>query len=269
MIRFPHAKINLGLSIISKRADGFHDLETLFYTLPLRDILEIIPAAALAFFSSGLALSGDPNDNLVLRAYKLLKNHFPQIGPLEIHLHKSIPSGAGLGGGSSDAVCMLTLLNDFFILNIPQEKLAAFALELGSDCPYFLRSSPCYARGRGEILEPATLDLSGYSILLVHPEEPVSTVWAFSQIRPVSAKFAIKELISGPVSNWRDRLLNDFEIPVFQKYPQLQKMKMQLYEAGALYASMTGSGSTLYGIFKKNQIPAGGIDVSLRQSFLP
>ncbi len=269
MIGFPHAKINLGLSIISKRADGFHDLETVFYPLSLQDVLEIIPATALTFFLTGLSLPGDPGDNLVMQAFNQLKNHFPQITPLEIHLHKSIPSGAGFGGGSSDAVCMLLLLNDYFHLNIPPEKLELFALDLGSDCPFFLYSSPCFARSRGEIWEALPLDLSGYSILLVHPELHISTAWAFSKIHPAASTFAIKELMLEPVKNWRGRLQNDFEIPVFRKYPQLQKIKAQLYEAGALYASMTGSGSSLFGIFKKNSIPAGGIATEAPQTFLP
>lgn len=268
MIGFPCAKINLGLSILSKRADGFHDLETILYPVPLRDVLEITPAPATTFIPSGLPIPGANADNLVIRALHLLQKHFPQITPLAIHLYKSIPSGAGLGGGSSDAACMLKLLNKYFKLNISDERLALFASDLGSDCPFFLYSSPCFARGRGEILEPVRIDLSGYSILLIHPKEPVSTAWAFSVIKPGNAEFPIKELLLKPVNQWRERLRNDFEIPVFLQYPELQKIKRQLYDAGAIYASLTGSGSGLYGIFKKNGIPPEGIATEARQSFL-
>ncbi len=268
MIGFPHAKINLGLSIVSKRTDGFHELETVFYPVPLRDILEFIPAPVTSFISSGFSVSDKPADNLVTRAYELLKKHFPQITPLEIHLHKSIPSGAGLGGGSSDAAFMLKLLDEYFRLKIAPEELNSFALELGSDCPFFLQSAPCFAAGRGEKLEAVPVDLADFSILLIHPEIHISTAWAFSQIKPGRKSFSIRELISYPVSQWRDQLRNDFEIPAFQQFPELAEIKTRLYEAGAVYASLTGSGSGLYGIFKKNGIPAGGIHSNVKQSFL-
>jgi 4-diphosphocytidyl-2-C-methyl-D-erythritol kinase len=268
MIGFPHAKINLGLSIVSKRADGFHDLETVFYPLPFRDILEFIPAPVTSLISSGIFVAGEPGDNLVMRAYALLKAHYPQISPLQIHLYKSIPAGAGLGGGSSDAACMLNLLDAYFRLNIPAGALASFALELGRDCPFFLQSSPCFAGGRGEKLEPVALDLSGYSILLVTPETHISTAWAFSRIKPGVPEFRVRDVIAGSLSHWRNRLRNDFEIPVFQQYPELGKIKARLYGAGAIYASLTGSGSSLYGIFPKNKIPPNGIDAKARQHLL-
>lgn len=269
MIGLPHGKINLGLSITSKRTDGFHSLETVFYPLHLKDILEIIPASTPSLILSGLPLAGNVNDNLVMRALDLLKDQYPQVGPLEIHLYKSIPSGGGLGGGSSDAACMLMLVKDFFKLEIPQEKMASLALKLGSDCPFFLQSTPCYARGRGEKLEPVSVDLSGYSVLLVYPEIQVSTTWAFSQIHPEPAARDIKELVSGPVEKWKDQLRNDFEIPVFFQYPKLQKIKLQLYETGAVYASLTGSGSCIYGIYRKGQFPAVGFDPPYHQIMLP
>lgn len=268
MIGFPHAKINLGLSVVSKRTDGFHELETVFYPVPFLDILEFIPAPVTSLISSGLFVEGESKDNLVIRAYALVKKYFPEIYPLEIHLHKSIPSGAGFGGGSSDAAFMLKLLNEYFRLQIAPEKLKSFALELGSDCPFFLQSSACFATGRGEKLEPVPVDLSDFSILLIHPEIHISTAWAFSRIKPGGERFSVKEWVSGPVSQWRDRLRNDFEIPVFQQYPELEEIKTQLYDAGAVYASMTGSGSGLYGIFEKNGIPPGGILSSAKQSFL-
>ncbi|HZK64465.1 MAG TPA: 4-(cytidine 5'-diphospho)-2-C-methyl-D-erythritol kinase [Puia sp.] len=269
MIGFPHAKINLGLSIISKRSDGFHDLESVFYPLPFCDILEIVPGGTTSLSLSGIPLAGKPAENLVIRAFQLLKKHYPQITEAAVYLHKHIPSGAGLGGGSSDAASMLRLLNDYFGLRITPEELKTYALTLGSDCPFFLQPSPCYVRGRGEILEPISLDLSGYSVLLVHPGVSVSTAWAYSQIQPAAPGFPIRELISGPVINWRNQLKNDFEIPVFRQYPALGAIKDQLYKAGALFASMTGSGSSFYALFSKGCIPPGGISTAGQQTFLP
>jgi 4-diphosphocytidyl-2-C-methyl-D-erythritol kinase len=255
MIAFPNAKINLGLYIVSKRPDGFHDLETLFYPLPLYDVLEIVSAETTCLISSGLDFPDRTTDNLILRAYRLLKEKYPQIGPLDIHLHKAIPIGAGLGGGSADAAGSLQLINDFFDLDIPSEKLADYALELGSDCPFFMQASPCYATGRGEILEPVPLDLSGYSFLLIHPEIHVNTAWAFSVILPATAKHDLRKSILQPISGWRTTVFNTFENSVFGAYPLLGEIKEKLYAAGALYASMTGSGSTLYGIFPKGELP--------------
>ena len=170
MIAFPPAKINLGLSVISKRPDGYHNLETIFYPLPFYDVLEIVPSSELRFLPSGLTIPGLPSDNLVLRTYHLLKQIYPRIGPLEIHLYKSIPMGAGLGGGSSDAATLLKMINHLFDLKISEEEMKTQALKIGSDCPFFLNPLPCLASGRGEILEPLAIDLSGYSLLLVHPE---------------------------------------------------------------------------------------------------
>ena len=255
MIAFPHAKINLGLYIISRRPDGYHNLETVFYPLPLCDILEIVPAEETRFLSSGLNIPGKPADNLVLRAIQLLKRSYPRIGALDIYLHKSIPMGAGLGGGSSDAACTLQSVNRFFNLNISATHLNAYALELGSDCPFFLQSTPCYASGRGEILEPVGLDLSAYSFLLVHPEIHIETAGAFAGIRPAKPAQDLKKSIMMPVPDWKKNIHNIFEIPVFEAHPSLRKIRDQLYAAGALYAAMTGSGSTIYGIFEKFNIP--------------
>ncbi|MDP9042367.1 MAG: 4-(cytidine 5'-diphospho)-2-C-methyl-D-erythritol kinase [Bacteroidota bacterium] len=255
MIAFPHSKINLGLSIVSKRADGFHNLETIFYPLLLRDVLEIVPSEGLQFFQTGLEIPGETKDNLILRAYWLLKEKYPQTKPLHIYLHKVIHVGSGLGGGSADAAELLLLINDLFKLRMSMVELEALALELGSDCPFFIQPSPCYAGGRGEILEPLSLDLSGYSFLLVHPIISVDTKWAFTKIKPLSPKFDLKVSIRQPVQKWPQYLFNDFEAPVFADYPFLKKIKNQLYEAGALFASMTGSGSTIYGIFDKALLP--------------
>ena len=267
MIAFPHAKINLGLSITSKRPDGFHNLETIFYPIPLREAVEIVPSPEPRFFPTGLEVPGKGVDNLVMRAYQLLKKNFPKTGPLDIHLHKAIPLGSGLGGGSSDAAAVLQLINRYFNLEISSSRLDGYALELGSDCPFFMQSSPCFATGRGEILEPVSLDLSGYSLLLIHPEIRIETAWAFSAVKPGAPPSDLKKSILGPVESWVATIRNDFEEPVFQVHPSLQKIKKKLYAAGALYASMTGSGSTIYGVFKKGALPV--IDVeNAKQTFI-
>jgi 4-diphosphocytidyl-2-C-methyl-D-erythritol kinase len=260
MIAFPNAKINLGLYVISKRPDGFHNLETLFYPLPLYDVLEIVAAKKTHLFLSGLDIHGEKSDNLVLRAYQLLQEKYPKVGDLEIHLHKAIPLGAGLGGGSADAAKTLQLVNGFFKLNIPKEKLAEYALELGSDCPFFLQSDPCIATGRGEILEPFQLDLSGYSFLLIHPEIHVNTTRAYSMIKPAKPTHHLKKSILQPIAEWKTTVHNIFEISLFEAHPFLRQIKEKLYETGALYASMTGSGSTLYGIFPKGALPELRLD---------
>jgi 4-diphosphocytidyl-2-C-methyl-D-erythritol kinase len=262
MIVFPNAKINLGLYVVSKRTDGFHNLETLFYPLPFNDVLEIVSGANTCLFSSGLTIQGEDAGNLVLQAYKLLKAKYPPIQPLNVHLHKSIPLGAGLGGGSSDAASMLKLVNKFFNLDIPEEKLRDYALELGSDCPFFMQSAPCFATERGEILQPVELDLSVYSILLIHPEIHINTASAFSGIVPSPPAHSLKKSITQPISEWKKTIQNVFEISVFEAYPFLRHIKEKLYESGALYASMTGSGSTLYGIFPKGRLPEVRLDRS-------
>ncbi len=264
MISFPHAKINLGLSIVSKRPDGFHNLETIFYPIPVRDVLEIVPSVETRIFSSGLPVTDNPDENLVMRAYRLLKRNYPKAESLDIYLHKAIPLGAGLGGGSSDAAEILQLINRFFNLNIEPSRLSVFALELGSDCPFFLQSSACFATGRGEKLEPVPLDLSGYSLLLIHPDIRIETAWAFSKIRPATPSYDLKKSILEPIENWVSTIRNDFEVPVFNAYPSLRKIKEKLYEAGALFASMTGSGSTIYGIFEKGNRPAVIIENALQ-----
>ena len=267
MIGFAHSKLNLGLSIVSKRPDGFHNLETIFYPLPLHDVVEIVSSAEDRFISTGLKVSDNEADNLVLRAYYLLKKKYPQISALEIHLHKAIPIGAGMGGGSSDAAKVIQLIDRFFDLDIPPAQLLAFALELGSDCPFFMQSKAVFASGRGEILEQVELDLTAYSFLLIHPETHINTSWAFSKIKAASPKYNLRKCIQEPIQNWVKTIHNDFEQPVFEAYPQLLEIKNQLYDSGAIYASMTGSGSTLYGIFNKSAFRK--IDVEkASQSFL-
>jgi 4-diphosphocytidyl-2-C-methyl-D-erythritol kinase len=248
MIAFPNAKINLGLNILRKRADGYHDIESCFYPIPWKDALEIIPSDALEFSSEGLEIPGDWKNNLCIRAYELLKHDF-QIGPVKIILLKKIPMGAGLGGGSADGAFMLSLLNDHFQLNLSKEQLETYALQLGSDCPFFIANRPVIAKGRGEQLEPVELDLKGYWLVIKNPGTHISTKEAYEGINPKQPMDSVRDILLKPIEEWRDCLQNDFEKPIFHKYPELQRLKEELYEEGALYASMTGSGSTVYGIF--------------------
>lgn len=262
MIAFPNCKINLGLRVLQKRSDGFHDIETIFYPVPLKDVLEIItlPAAGLPTIQThGLQINGEATENLCFKAWQLLKKDFPELPPVEIQLLKNIPMGAGLGGGSADAAFMLQLLNDKFRLDLSSQQLVDYATQLGSDCPFFIVNQPCVATGRGEILKPADIDLSGYLLILVHPGIHINTAWAFAQLNVNSSlkKQGIMEAITHqPVQAWKQYLSNDFEPAVFDKYPEIQHIKAHLYQAGALYASMTGSGSTVFGIFDGTFRPA-------------
>lgn len=265
MICFPTCKINLGLRITQKRADGFHTLETVFFPLSLTDALEIIIAdeettAPLTFTSSGLAVNGDTSDNLCCKAYWLLKNDYPAIPSIKMHLHKSIPMGAGLGGGSSDGAFTLTLLNQLFDLQIPGDNLMQYALTLGSDCPFFILNRPAFATGRGEILTPTNVNLDGYSIVIVNPGIGISTKTAFSFITPNQPSTHIPDILQMPIRAWKDTLINDFEAPIFQAYPELENIKQTLYQKGAVYAAMTGTGSTVYGIFETHIIPEISFD---------
>lgn len=255
MIVFPNCKINLGLHILGKREDGFHDLETVFYPLPVRDALEVITAPVTEFSQSGIAIPGDAPDNLCLRAYQLLKADFPDLPAVRMHLHKVIPTGAGLGGGSADGAFTLTLLNSKYNLGLDESRLEGYAAQLGSDCPFFVRNQPALAKGRGEILEPFGMDLSGYSFLLVHPGIHVSTRWAFGQLRPGAPEVRLDEIDWKDVAGWKGRLTNDFEGPVFTKYSEIALIRQRMYDEGAVYASLSGSGSAVYGIFEAGKVP--------------
>ena len=252
MVVFPNAKINLGLRITSKRTDGYHNLDTLFYPIPLFDVLEVVqyPSQDIIFESSGKKIEGTIEQNLCAKAYHLLKNDFPQIPGIQVHLHKHIPMGAGMGGGSADGAFMIKLLNEKFKLGLDNEKMEAYALQLGSDCPIFIRNKPCYATGRGEQMKDITLDLSAYYLLMVSPGIHVSTAVAFKNVSPDASIQPCKDIIQEPIETWKDRLFNDFEKTVFQSYPVLKQIKDDLYALGAVYASMTGSGSSFYGIYK-------------------
>lgn len=256
MLLFPNCKINLGLNIIRKREDGYHDLETVFYPVPWQDALEgIIPAAnqeqTLIFSSTGLPIEGNPENNLCAKAYQLIKKDYPRIPGLHLHLHKIIPMGAGLGGGSADGAFTLILLNKIFRLGLSAQQLAGYALQLGSDCPFFIENKPCLASGRGEILEEIKLDLSGYRFVMVHPPVHVSTAKAFAGIKPQKPEKPISEIIRQPINTWKNQLVNDFEAAIARDYPEISQIRDTLYQKGALYAAMSGSGSTVFGIFEK------------------
>ncbi len=263
MVLFPNCKINLGLRITGKRADGYHEVETVFCPVTLRDALEIIlpqpvkksGQTGFELFLSGRNIPGESKDNLCQKAWELIRNDFPDLPPVQFHLLKAIPSGAGLGGGSSDAAFALRLLDKKTGLKLTREELHYYALKLGSDCPFFLVNQPCIATGRGEILSPVTLPIDHHQVVLVSPGIHISTAWAFSQVRPRENPMPLKHILSQPVEQWKEQLYNDFEQPVFEKYPQLRIIKETLYAEGASYASLTGTGSCVYGLFPASQTP--------------
>lgn len=267
MISFPNCKINLGLNVIRKRKDGYHDIETVFYPLPLTDILEIVhndplktvdaefKIAGTEFITTGLPINGASDKNLCEKAYQLLKNDFPKLPPVQIYLHKAIPIGAGLGGGSADGAFTLKLVNEKFQLNLSKEQLLDYALHLGSDCPFFIVNRPCFATGRGEFLQGIDLDLTGYSFIIIYPGIHISTLSAFQQLVPASPVISIKNIIQQPVSSWKNELINDFEQSICDQHPELSVIKSKLYDAGAIYASLSGSGSCFYAIIPKNHFP--------------
>lgn len=252
MIAFPNAKINIGLQILSKRPDGYHNLETVFYPVrKLFDALEIIEAKDTSLHLSGIPLADhDPADNLCLKAYRLLKKDFLLPG-FEIHLHKRIPSGGGLGGGSSDAAFLIRLINEYCGLKLSVDTMKSYAAQLGADCPFFIENSPQFAEGIGERLTPIDVDLSAYCIVVVTPPVHVSTAQAFSGVQVGPEGKGLKECISKPMAHWKDTISNDFETTVFASFPEIERIKSELYQRGALYAAMSGSGSSVFGIFDK------------------
>lgn len=252
MVCFPNCKLNIGLYITSKRADGYHNLETIFYpVVGLKDVLEVVPADVTDITLYGKTVAGDKHYNLIWKAYQLLKQDFPNLPALSIHLLKNIPMGAGMGGGSADGAFMIRLLNDYCLLGLGNEAMRNYALQLGSDCPFFIENTPQYATGRGEVMKPVGIDLSAYSIQLICPQVHVSTAAAFKMITPKPAPFDLQILPELPIEQWKDAVSNDFEAPVFAQHPELAAIKGQLYAQGAIYAAMSGSGSTIYGIFPK------------------
>lgn len=252
MITFPNAKINLGLNITEKRPDGYHNLETIFYPIPLEDALEVCPRkegeGKYSLSQSGLAIEGDADKNLVVKAYKLL-DEACGLPPADIYLYKHIPSGAGLGGGSADAAFMLKLLNETYNLKLTDDQLEEYAARLGADCAFFVRNRPTYAEGIGNIFSPVELSLAGWQLLLVKPDIFVSTRDAFARICPRRPQSNLKDIIGQPVESWKDCMVNDFEESVFPQFPAIGDIKTELYRLGAVYASMSGSGSSVYGLF--------------------
>lgn len=254
MITYPNAKINLGLNIVEKRPDGYHNLETVFYPINLQDALEVNDLEGEGEYAlkiSGAPIEGEFDNNLVVKAYRLLKKDFPNMGSINIHMYKHIPTGAGLGGGSADAAFMLKLLNEKFKLNLSIEKLEEYAAILGADCAFFIQNKPVFASGIGNIFEEINLSLKGYYLVLVKPDIFVSTKDAFANIIPMKPNHSLKEIIRMPVETWRATMKNDFEDSVFKKFPEIAAIKDKLYDMGAIYASMSGSGSSVFGIFRE------------------
>ena len=249
MITFPNAKINLGLNVVNRRLDGYHNLETVFYPINLCDALEFVPAVKTSLNVAGLPVAGDIEQNLVVRAFRLLQRDF-QLPELEIALLKNIPMGAGLGGGSADAAFMLKLLNEHFRLNLSAEQLETYAAKLGADCPFFIRNKPVFAAGIGNEFSSLEVSLKGCYLVLVKPDVHVSTAEAYAHVACQRWHVPLMEVMAMPLEKWREYLFNDFEISVFEAHPELAVIKQQLYDTGAVYAAMSGSGSTLYGIFK-------------------
>jgi 4-diphosphocytidyl-2-C-methyl-D-erythritol kinase len=255
MICFPNAKINLGLHVTRKRPDGLHDIETIFYPVPLTDALEAVPADENVFHRTGLPIASPEEDDIVMKAFRLLSRKYP-LPPLAIYLKKAIPTEAGLGGGSSDAAFTLKLINDVCELKIPAGELERMAAVLGADCPFFIRNTPLIASGTGNIFRPAGgVSLKNCLLYIVKPPVAVSTKEAYAAIQPRKPAFPLDRLASLPVSEWRDRLVNDFEPGVFEKYPEIGEIKRRLYDLGAEYAAMSGSGSAVFGLFKKTISP--------------
>ena len=252
MLTFPNAKINIGLNVTERRPDGYHNLETVFYPIALCDILEVVPSsknADYSFHASGIAIDGDADNNLITKAFRLLKNNF-DIPPIEVFFQKIIPFGAGLGGGSADASFMLKMLNEMFDLQLSTMQLENYAARLGADCPFFIRNQAVFASGTGNVFQDINLFLKGYYIALVKPDVYVSTKDAYAGITAQKPQYDLRETIENrPVSEWKNIVVNDFETTVFQKFPVIEKIKNELYAQGALYAAMSGSGTAVFGIF--------------------
>ncbi len=257
MVTFPNAKINLGLDVVAKRPDGYHNLETIFYPVPLQDILEITVteeegAPDYTFKMHNAVFEGDNNDNLVVKAYKILAADH-KLPKVEMSLYKNIPTGAGLGGGSADAAFALKMLNEIACLNLSDEQLEAYAARIGADCAFFIKNTPAYATGIGNILSPTVCSISGYHLVLVKPDIHISTKEAYSLVTPTAAETPLTEIAELAVEEWKGKMKNDFEKSVFANHPQMEKIKEELYNMGAVYASMSGSGSAFFGLFTGQQ----------------
>lgn len=254
MIVFPNAKINIGLNIVEKREDGYHNIDSVFFPVGWKDALEVIidkkcSNGNVSFTSSGFPIPGDTNDNLCVKAYRIIQKDY-DLPALKIHLHKIIPMGAGLGGGSSDAAFCIKAINEVCELNLAWGEMHYYAKQLGSDCSFFITNKPAYATQKGDVLEPISVNLSGKYILIVHPGIHVSTAHAYAGVKPQKALNNLKEVIlNEPIENWKNKVVNDFEKSVFKQHSEIKNIKEKMYQHGAIYASMSGSGSAVYGIF--------------------
>ena len=275
MLLFPNCKINIGLRVVRKREDGYHDLETIFYPVyGLHDELEVnrvsgignrVSGVGFSFIQEGLAVDCPAEDNLIIKCYQRMQAKYPQIGDVRIRFKKNIPFGAGLGGGSSDAAHMAIALNEIFALGLTREQLAEEVRPLGADCPFFIYNTPCYAEGIGDKLTPISLDLSGLRLIMIKPNCGVSTREAYSGIiRHPEVEGQIKQALNEGLSLevMHSLLINDFEKTVFPLHPEIAEIKQRLLDAGAVYAAMSGSGSTVFGLFQHN--PEGSTDTQLR-----
>ncbi len=255
MIIFPNAKINIGLNIIEKRNNGYHNLETIFYPINLQDALEVTilnnSEQPYQLTNSGTVIEGNPDNNLIVKAYNLIKENYSDVLPVKINIYKHIPMGAGLGGGSADAAFMIKLLNKKFKLNMSDEEMEKYASKLGADCAFFIKNKPVYATGIGDVFEDIDISLKGYNIVLVKPDISIPTKEAFQNINPHKRNISVKELVKKPIEEWKDSIENDFEENIFRLYPEIAAIKDELYDLGAIYSAMSGSGSTVYGIFKE------------------
>ncbi len=249
MLTFPNAKINIGLNVINRRTDGYHNLETVFYPIKINDALEVIEAEELSFEASGIEIPGFANENLCLKAFELIRKDL-SIPNVKIHLHKNIPIGAGLGGGSADAGFFIELVNKKFGLGMSLKQMENYARALGADCAFFLHNTPIFATGKGDEFENIDLDLSAYYLVLVMPDTHVSTGEAYRGVKPEIPAKSLKELISLSVEEWKELIRNDFEESIFKNHSEIRGVKTALYDAGAVYAAMSGSGASVYGIFK-------------------
>lgn len=250
MIQFPNAKINLGLHITAKRKDGYHEIETCLVPIPLFDALEMIVSKKTIFTSTGLKIPGNEKDNLILQAFQKLKKDFTNLPAIHVHLHKTIPIGAGLGGGSADAAFALKLMNNLFDLYLEEWLLEEYAAQIGSDCPFFIENTPKIAKGRGEILEPINLDMKGKWLVLINPGFHIATKEAYKGVTPKKPPYDLRKILSDP-EVWKDQLTNDFEESIFKIHPENATIKSRLYKAGAFYAALSGSGSTMFGLFHR------------------
>lgn len=253
MITFPNAKINIGLNIVERRPDNYHNIETVFYPISLCDILEVVESKnnQYTLYNSGIVVDAPAENNLITKAYKLLHEEF-NLPAVDVYFQKNIPFGAGLGGGSADAAFMLKLLNEIFELQLSDSMLENYASKLGADCPFFIQNKPVFASGTGNIFNNINISLKGHYIALIKPDVYVSTADAYAGVKPQKPVYSLFETIEQtPISEWKNRVVNDFEKTVFFKFPTIEKIKDKLYAQGAVYASMSGSGSSVYGIFEK------------------